>query len=208
MLFNFQCMTMQTLTSAKVQASFEEVADIAKNGKPVAITCCELVAVQHLRILSNAKGVQLNPGESTVSTDDFAPRRFRPHGRVEFVKQENVLICYATGPFNFELMEALSNVQKPVIEELIKQGKWGDVVILKESALVSPETLNAFEAYLMRLAGLGLISSATAFVLTPEVEGAQLMAPYFVEAYSNAGVELHVCDSFEQGLDWVKAKLV
>lgn len=31
-------MTMQTLTSAKVQASFGEVADIAKSGEPVAIT--------------------------------------------------------------------------------------------------------------------------------------------------------------------------
>ncbi len=31
-------MTMQTLTSAKVQASFGEVADIAKGGEPVAIT--------------------------------------------------------------------------------------------------------------------------------------------------------------------------
>ncbi len=29
---------MQTLTSAKVQASFGEVADIAKSGEPVAIT--------------------------------------------------------------------------------------------------------------------------------------------------------------------------
>ena len=37
-LHNFQFMIVQTLTSAKVQASFGEVADIAKGGEPVAIT--------------------------------------------------------------------------------------------------------------------------------------------------------------------------
>jgi len=37
-LSNSRMTAMQTLTSAKVQANFGEVADIAKSGEPVAIT--------------------------------------------------------------------------------------------------------------------------------------------------------------------------
>ena len=35
---NFWAMAMQTVTSGKVQASFGEVADIAKGGEPVTVT--------------------------------------------------------------------------------------------------------------------------------------------------------------------------
>ena len=157
--------------------------------------------------MSNAKKVPMIPRASAVSTDEVDPSRFRPHGRVEFVRRENVLICYATGPFNAELIEAVSKVETGLIVELIQQGKWGDVIVLKESALASPDTVDAFAANVKRLVGLGVMSSATALVLTPEVEGAQLMAPHYIRAYSNVGLELHVCDSLEQGWNWVKARL-
>ena len=145
--------------------------------------------------------------EPAATTDDHSPSRFRPHGRVEFVKRENVLICYATGPFNVELIEAVSNVEAKLIEELVQQGKWGDIIVLKESAMASPGTVEAFASNVKRLVAQGVMSSATALVLSPEVEGAAFMSPLYVRAYSNVGMELHVCKDFGLAWSWVKARL-
>ena len=70
---------MQTLTSAKVQASFGEVADIAKSGEPVAIT-------QHgeptLLLFSYQDGEELLRLKAATDFNNFFDDRLRamPHG--------------------------------------------------------------------------------------------------------------------------------
>ena len=48
------------------------------------------------------------------TTDDFDPLAFRPHGRVTFTIDDNVLICDAVGPFNKELIEAIDRLMQGV----------------------------------------------------------------------------------------------
>ena len=141
------------------------------------------------------------------TTDDYSFHRFRPHGRVEYTALGNVMICEATGPFNKELVGAVSAVQADLIDGIIQQGKWGDVVIFKDNAMASPEAIASYTEYLQALVAAGVMSSATALVMTPDVEGAEFMLPLYRKCYEVVGLTVGLFDNTEAALAWVKSRI-
>lgn len=143
-----------------------------------------------------------------ITTDDFAPQHFRPHGRVEFSVLENILICEAIGPFNSELVSAVATVQIPLIDDLARQGIWGDIVIFKKNAMASPEAVSSFSEYLHELSSSGRVPTATALVLPAETEGSTIMRARYLKCYEGARVNLATFERYNEALEWVKNNIL
>jgi len=60
-----------------------------------------------------------------LTTDEFNRQLFRPHGKVAFMREGQILVCEAIGPFNKELVEAVAGVTVKLIAEMTQHGKWG-----------------------------------------------------------------------------------
>jgi hypothetical protein len=130
--------------------------------------------------------------KKTQSTDDVNPGKFRPHGRIHFTKEHNVLICEATGPFNRELIGALAELEHSMIGEMLAYEHWADIVVIKENAMASPEDLIAFTEYLTSMGRNNMNSLVTAMVIGDEVIGADIMTHQIVDAYMDAGINLNI----------------
>jgi hypothetical protein len=130
--------------------------------------------------------------KKSTSTDDYDPTKFRPHGRVTFSTDHNILMCEAVGPFNKELIEAIANAEKGMVEQMLAFDKWADIVIIKKNAMASPDDLAAFTAYLTMLGRNNLNSFVTAMVIDDDVEGAEVMTHQIIDAYMEAGINLTV----------------
>jgi len=145
--------------------------------------------------------------KKSSTTDDFDPLTYRPHGRVSFSIDGNMLLCDAVGPFNKELITAIESVEMDLLLDLKSKGKWGEVIIITGSALGSAETLQAFTDYLKKLVAHQFIADVSALVMDAQVEGASLMTPHLIKAYEDAGIELTVFDTLNEARVWVKLHL-
>ncbi|GAA4499781.1 hypothetical protein [Pseudaeromonas paramecii] len=142
-----------------------------------------------------------------VSTDDDSPKRFLPHGRVEYSVFGNILVCEAIGPFNLELISAAVTVESPLIDDLVKQGKWGDVVVFKKSAMASLDMLSSLTAYMRSLSTSMRMPAATALVISSEVEGSKIMTQHYLQCYEDAGLDVAVFEDFDKALAWIKRRV-
>jgi len=145
--------------------------------------------------------------KKSASTDDFDPVKFRPHGRVTFIKDGDVLICEATGPFNQTLLLAIANAERDMIGQMQVYERWADIVVIKENALASPQALEEFTGYLSSLGRQGLNATVTAMVIDDQVEGAQIMTSRLIDAYMDAGVNLTVFKTLNDAKVFVKLHL-
>lgn len=151
--------------------------------------------------------MQKDDAPPLISTDQFQPRYFRPHGRVESRVYGNLVIHEAIGPFNLEIIEAIGTVLRELLLSMKQQGRWGQVIVFKKSALTSPDTLAALKAYTTQRRNEDLAPTATAYVLDPSVEGANLMTAPFRHVYSESTEQFDIFSAEADAIAWVKAQL-
>jgi len=144
--------------------------------------------------------------ESNSSTDEYKLNKFKSHGRAEFERQGQILICHATGPFNKELVLALATVE-PKLQAIISDGNWADITVLKGSALATPDALSTLSEYLKSLTEQGVISCASALVITEQTEGFRFTIPHIINAFADTGTELKLFKNLEEAKAWTLNKL-
>lgn len=137
-----------------------------------------------------------------ASTDDFDPGKFRPHGRVQYEEQGRVLWSNATGPFNAELIDALTDLVKSTFPGMAAKGPWVNICLFRTSAMCSPEVLTIFTAMMKQIVALNLAPTGAAFILTPDVEGASVMGPLYEKCFQDAGIRYASFSSIEQACEW------
>jgi len=142
-----------------------------------------------------------------TSTDDFDPKKFRPHGRVNFIKDDDIMICEAKGPFDVELIEAVAYARNIAYEEMNDCEKWGTIVVIKESAVASEICIDLLIAYLSNLGKANLRSHVTSMVIADDVEGAEVMSARFISAYADAAQTLTVFNRLNDAKVFVKLHL-
>jgi len=145
--------------------------------------------------------------KKSASTDDLDPAKFRPHGRVNFIKDGDLLICEAMGPFNKELLLAIAEAEREMIQQMQVHERWADIVVIKHNAMASPEALEEFTGYLCSLGRQNLNATVTAMVIDDSVEGAAIMTSRLIDAYMDAGVNLTVFKSLNDAKVFVKLHL-
>lgn len=145
--------------------------------------------------------------KKSASTDNYDPVKFRPHGRVTFIKDGDLLICEATGPFNKELLLAIADTERDMILQMQVYPRWADIVIIKENAMASTEALEEFTGYLTSLGRQNLNATVTAMVIDDTVTGADVMTARLIDAYIDAGVNLTVFKTLNDAKVFVKLHL-
>ena len=91
-LSNISTMTMQTVTSGKVQASFGEIADIAKGGELVTITQYGRPTLLLMRYQDGIEAIRTAAGKNAVSWLDSRAKNL-PKSAQEVTQEElNLLI--------------------------------------------------------------------------------------------------------------------
>lgn len=141
------------------------------------------------------------------STDEIDPGKFRPHGRVEYEEQGNILLTRAWGPFNVELVGALTTLVNNVFPFMASKGNWVNVCVFEKSALASFEVLETLSEMIKQLVQLNIAPVSVAFVLPPDVEGVNFMAPLYAKSVGNGGIPFESFPNFEQAEKWAKSFL-
>jgi hypothetical protein len=141
---------------------------------------------------------------SSISTDQFSPKRFRQHGRAEYEVGNKLLLAKAVGPFNGELMAAVLEMAKVTFPAMTAKGPWVHVCTFCESALCSFEVLSDLARDLGQMVQAGVAPQAMAFVLPPDVEGSSLMAPLYENALKDAGVPFKCFAEVDAAYSWVE----
>ncbi len=146
------------------------------------------------------------------STEEVASQSFRPHGRVEFSVSGNILTSRVFGPFNVELVRAVPLTRADDFKAFVRRGTWGDIIVFVDNALASPEALGVLGDSLRNRATQGLLPHATALVLPPDVEGAQLMAPHYLRcfqehAYTAHGIPIAQFNDYDAAQAWLSDTL-
>lgn len=141
------------------------------------------------------------------STDEIESAKFRPHGRVTFSREGNILIRDAIGPFNKELIDAAAVVEAEILPEFVAMGRWGEVVVFHESVLASLDVLEAFSERLASLASQAYTANASALVVARDVEGAEFMVPRLKQAYIDNNWPMTVFESLPEAMKWVRVQI-
>jgi hypothetical protein len=137
------------------------------------------------------------------STDGFSAGSFRPHGRIESRVEGRIFIQKAKGPFNEQIVSAIRVVHKNSLKRLRNTGPWGAIFHIEENALSSfPMLLNLTE-YLRSQVQNNAASVGTAIVIGKDVDGATIMAPHYVKAWSDAGIRCERFLTFQEGKTWI-----
>jgi hypothetical protein len=122
---------------------------------------------------------------------------------MQLEQSDRLNILEATGPFNLELVIAADMAQKELYASLISMGRWGTVLIFRESAMTSLDAVAKISTTLLKRKSQGYVPVAVALVFGPEVEGANLMKAHYLNAYMQAGIECRIFDNEELAKKWV-----
>ena len=138
-----------------------------------------------------------------ASSGQYARGEFKPHGSMQLEQSGFLNVLEATGPFNKELVVAADAAQESLYASLVQKGRWGTVLIFRESALASLEALAEISVILMRRKSQGYAPVAVALVFVPEVEGGTLMQSHYLKAYQNAGIDGRIFSNEADAKEWM-----
>jgi hypothetical protein len=142
---------------------------------------------------------------SSISTDQFGSKVFRPHGRAEYEDRGKLLLARASGPFNSELMAAVLEMAKITFPAMTKKGPWAHICTFSKSALCSLEVLSDLAGALGQMVQAGVAPEAMAFVLPADVEGSTLMSPLYEKALRDVGVPFKCFSEVGEAYVWVES---
>ncbi len=141
------------------------------------------------------------------STTLVSGARFRPHGRVDMMMENDVLQYEATGPFNAEVFDALAVAQADFLKSLTLAPRWASICTLRISAMASPEGIARYTELMQRAKPTAFEPVATAFVVASQVEGCKIMAPHFAKIYTLIGRPFRIFETMEPAQLWVRSMI-
>lgn len=142
------------------------------------------------------------------STSDIPDaRRFKAHGQADYEVEGRIVFVRAEGPFNEELVPALSQTIAKLITPLAMAGNWAQVITFHKSAMCSPSALQQFGNSLKARYLNPKTNPVIALVMSRDVEGAGIMPAVIRKCYGEAGLECQAFTSREDALAWVQTRL-
>lgn len=142
---------------------------------------------------------------SFISTDEFSPNVFRPHGRAEYEERGKLLWARAFGPFNSQLIAAVLEMASVTFPTMAAKGPWAHICTFGESSLCSTDVLSELALALSQMVHTGVAPNAMAFVLPADVEGSSFMAPLYEKALTGVGVPFKCFSELDAAVEWVES---
>lgn len=141
------------------------------------------------------------------STEGYARSHFTAHGRVQVELQWPWMLNWAEGPFNRELVLALSPLLEAHIPAFRAQGPWVLLALIRHSTLATDEALATFTLLLQRLVAADMAPRAVAHVTQEHVEGAGLMDEAMERCFVTAGIPFANFREEAPARDWLAQRL-
>ncbi|TPH15608.1 sensor domain-containing diguanylate cyclase [Litorilituus lipolyticus] len=148
-----------------------------------------------------------NKQNFAYSSDRINPEKFMPHGRVEITLIDQHIVFYrAEGPFNQELMTAISEMESIALADFHKADKqWVKVVLFRNSCAAEPAFLADLSTYIKHVTQNNIAPLANAFIIPRNIEGAEKMPELFAQCYKDSGVNFKVFTQEIDALEWVNS---
>jgi hypothetical protein len=143
------------------------------------------------------------PQNSTTQVDT---PRFTPHGKVDIWMGGNLHHYEASGPFNRELVDCLAIAQASFLQASKPAAPWVSICTVIGSALATTDGMQRY-AELIRSAPPELTPVATAYVIGPDVEGGQFMAPRFARIFADAHRPFQTFPTMAEARQWALAMI-
>ena len=103
---------------------------------------------------------------------------FKPHGAVQIEVSESIVTAHMHGHWNIEMRNQAAQAMGAHVQSLNAAGPWGIINVLHDTLIYSEEIFSTSrQDYAARPASSRL--AAVAFVIDPQVEGAQLLRHRF-----------------------------
>lgn len=147
-----------------------------------------------------------NMGAKKGSSDAIPSTPFKVHDHVEYRVKGRILHTMARGPFK-DIVEAIPPTITGFIQRLAQQGRWGQIVIFQQSALIPPAALQNFAAYLKSRYENTEAKPVVALVFEPDIDGGRLMASEYLNCYVGADLNAQVFDDYACALKWVESEI-
>lgn len=146
---------------------------------------------------------------SDFNTNNMTKRQFSAHGRVEIkIFEEGIIEYLAVGPFNLELVEAVSELENEALTCFKEKfGKWCEVVVFEQSSLILEDALILLAEHIKETVENSIGPSASAYVFLPGIEGGNLMSKQYENCYKACGIPYQKFDNEADALDWAREQL-
>lgn len=115
---------------------------------------------------------------------------FPAHGRVEVHPHGRVVYFEATGPFNAEAVAVMRTAYTPIMASMAADGPFGHISTFHESMLATPEAFTTFAALIADWKAMGILPTASAYVVGPNVEGKTIVEAHYRRAWEGAVLEI------------------
>jgi hemerythrin-like metal-binding protein len=145
-------------------------------------------------------------GAKKGPSDAIPTTPFKVHDQIEYRVKGRILHTTARGPFS-NVVEAIPPTITGFIQRLALQGRWGQIVNFQHSALIPPEALQNFAAYLKARYEKTEVKPVVCLVFEPDVEAGVLMAPKILKCYLDAGIQGQVFEDYASALNWVESEI-
>ena len=142
-----------------------------------------------------------------ISTAQVENTRFAQHGLVEIWMEGDVMYYEATGPFNAELVDSLAIAQRDFLLSAKPSGLWVSICTVLVSAMTSPEGIARYAAIMAAPKPDNMVPIATAFVLSPEVEGGAILAPHYARIYKDINRTFQIFRTLPEAQAWAQELL-
>lgn len=86
-------------------------------------------------------------------------------------------------------------------------GRRATITVVRNSLMMSPEALAAFEEYVLSLCVPGVRGAPVAWVVPQDVEGRDLMLPYFEKMYVQANRPWQAFEDVDTAMTWLRSLL-
>ncbi len=141
------------------------------------------------------------------STNSYAQGQFRPHGWRGLERDGDIAIFRSEGPYNLEMVQALKAARQANEDKYGPGGRRATITVVRNSLMMSPEALAAFEEYVLSLTVSGVRGAPVAWVVPQDVEGRDFMLPYFERMYVRANRPWRAFEDVDTAMEWIRSLL-
>lgn len=132
---------------------------------------------------------------SRINVGQLPQGRFMAHGELQ-VWHHGRLLCYeAGGPFNVEMVSAMSRAVGRVLQSWRPPVPYVTVTWWHGSLMASPEVLAAYHGLLRLGRQVMPAEVASLWMVGPEIDDAPFMKPRWLEVHEACGYRLEFCDT-------------
>lgn len=130
-----------------------------------------------------------------INVGQLPQGRFLAHGELQ-VWHHGRLLCYeAGGPFNVEMVQAMSKAVGRVLKTWRPPVPYVTVTWWHGSLMASPAVLEAYHDLLRLGRQVMPAEVASLWMVGPEIEDGAIMKPRWLEVHEHCGYRLEFCDT-------------